>query len=84
MSLKQKRSCEVGSLEALNPKLRNRVYERKLDGAGEARLVQLACSQAPRDHEKWTLQLLADKLVTLVVVATISGETVRRTLKKRA
>jgi transposase len=78
----RERTCEVGPIEALKPKPRNRIYERKLDGTGEARLVQLACSKAPEGHEKWTLQLLADELVTLAVVDEISDETVRRTLKK--
>ena len=78
----RERACEVGPIDALKPKPRDRVYERKLDGAGEARLVQLACSKAPDGHEKWTLQLLADELVTLAVVDEISDETVRRTLKK--
>ena len=54
----------------------------KLDGKQEAMLVALACSQAPEG--RWTLQLLADRLVELDVVDTISDETVRRTLKKRA
>ena|SRR6266566_3022433 len=78
----RERAYAVGPIEALKPKPRNRIYERKLDGAGEARLVQLACSKAPSGHEKWTLQLLADELVTLAVVDEISDETVRRTLKK--
>ena len=78
----RERACEVGPLAALQPRARVRTYERKLDGAGEARLVQLACSQAPNGREKWTLQLLADELVTLAVVDEISDETVRRTLKK--
>jgi transposase len=56
--------------------------ERKLDGAAEARLIALACSQAPAGRVGWTLQLLADKLVELKVVDAISDETVRRTLKK--
>ena len=55
---------------------------RKLDGAGEARLTALACSPAPRGHARWTLRLLAERLVELQVVDTISPETVRRTLKK--
>lgn len=55
---------------------------RKLDGAGEARLIATACSQAPEGRARWTLQLLADKLVELNVVETISHESVRRTLKK--
>lgn len=55
---------------------------RKLDGAQEARLVTLACSGPPEGRVRWTLQLLADHLVALDVVDTISDETVRRTLKK--
>ena len=55
---------------------------RKLDGAQEARLVTLACSAPPAGRARWTLQLLADQLVALEVVDTISDETVRRTLKK--
>jgi len=78
----RERAVEVGPIEALQPRTRQRTYERKLDGAGEARLVQLACSKAPNGREKWTLQLLADELVTLAVVDEISDETVRRTLKK--
>jgi transposase len=56
--------------------------ERILDGEKEARLIALACSQPPAGRSKWTLQLLADKLVTLEVVESISDQTVRRTLKK--
>lgn len=55
---------------------------RKLDGAGEAQLITLACSQPPEGHSQWTLQLYADELVALHVVDSISRETVRRTLKK--
>jgi hypothetical protein len=78
----RERAVEVGPIEALGPRPRQRTYERKLDGAGEARLVQLACSKAPDGRDKWTLQLLADELVTLAVVDEISDETIRRTLKK--
>ncbi|MHC4607065.1 MAG: helix-turn-helix domain-containing protein [Planctomycetota bacterium] len=56
--------------------------ERKLDGKGEARLICLACSKPPRGRSCWSLQLLADELVRLKVVDSISGQTVRRTLKK--
>jgi transposase len=56
--------------------------ERKLDGAGEARLIALACSTPPLGRAAWTLRLLADRLVELEVVATISTETVRQALKK--
>jgi Homeodomain-like domain len=55
---------------------------RKLDGAGEAQLIALACSKPPAGYAKWTMQLYADKLVELQVVESISDETVRRTLKK--
>jgi transposase len=55
---------------------------RKLDGAQEARLIAVACSQAPAGRVRWTLQLLADKLVELKVVDRISTECVRNTLKK--
>ena len=54
----------------------------KLDGKQEAMLVALACSQAPEGRSRWTMQLLADRLVELAVVDAISDETVRRALKK--
>ena len=54
----------------------------KLDGKGEATLVAWACSMPPDERKQWTMQLLADKLVALKLVDTISDETVRRTLKK--
>jgi transposase len=57
---------------------------RKLDGAQEAHLVALACSAPPQGRGEWTMQLLADRLVTLGVVEAISDETVRRTLKRGA
>ncbi len=55
---------------------------RTLDGKAEARLIALACSAPPRGRVRWTLRLLADKLVELEVVGAVSAETVRRTLKK--
>ena len=67
---------------ALERKAPDRVYPRKLDGAQEAHLVTLACSAPPAGHGRWTLRLLADALVRLEVVADISHETVRRTLKQ--
>lgn len=54
----------------------------KLDGRAEAQLIALACSDAPEGHERWTLRLLADKLVEMNVVDEISHETVRQRLKK--
>ena len=54
---------------------------RKLDGKGEAHLVALACSEPPEGRGRWTMQLLADRLVEVGVVEEVSDETVRRTLK---
>ncbi len=59
----------------------DRLY-RKLDGEGEARLIAVACSEPPAGRCRWTLKLLAQRLVVLEVVETISYESVRRTLKK--
>ena len=56
--------------------------EPKLDAKGEATLIAWACSEAPQGREHWTMQLLAEKLVELKVVESISDETVRRSLKK--
>ena len=55
---------------------------RKLDGEKEARLIAIACSEPPEGRARWTLQMLADELVRLQVVDSISDQTVRRTLKK--
>jgi hypothetical protein len=54
----------------------------KLDGEQQARLTALACSQPPAGYARWTLRLLAERLVELEVVDTVSHETVRRALKK--
>lgn len=77
----RKRFVEGGLERALNEDPRPG-QKRKLDGRGEAQLIVLACSDSPAGHDHWTLQLLADKLVELKVVDSISYETVRRTLKK--
>jgi transposase len=55
---------------------------RKLDGAAEAQLVAVACSPAPSGRARWTLRMLADKLVELEVVDSIGKDCVRQTLKK--
>jgi transposase len=73
---------EEGLTAALERRRPRRHYLRKLDGDGEARLVALACSQAPAGRSRWTLRLLADRLVQLEVVDQISHETVRDVLKK--
>lgn len=73
---------EHGLARALERKDPDRVYERRLDARGEAHLVALACEDAPEGRAKWTMQLLADRLVELEIVDTIGRETVRTTLKK--
>lgn len=57
-------------------------HQRRLNGKGEARLIALACGSPPEGRDRWTLQLLAEALVALKVVDSISDQTVRRTLKK--
>jgi transposase len=73
---------EQGLQAALEPKKRERVYERKLDGPSEARLIAMACGRPPEGRARWTLRLLADALVELEIVEAISHEAVRQTLKK--
>ena len=74
--------CRVRVEAALNHTRAKKRKEKLLDGAAEARLVQLACSEAPDGHDRWSMQLLADKLIELEVVETVSRETVRTRLKK--
>ena len=81
VSATRRRYCEVGVPAALKEKPRPG-KERRLDGKQEAYLVALACSDAPEGRERWTLQLLADRLVELHLVDAISDDTVQRTLKK--
>lgn len=78
----RQRLVEDGLEAALVRKPRSRRRVPKLDGEKEARLVALACSEPPAGRGRWTLQLLADKLVELQVVDSISDETVRLRLKK--
>jgi transposase len=73
---------EEGIEAALNHKRPKRTRSKTLDGEAEARLVQLACSEPPDGHERWTMQMLAAKLIELEIVETVSDETVRTTLKK--
>jgi hypothetical protein len=75
-------AVQEGLDTALQRKLPKRVYSRTLDGAGEAHLVALACSTPPEGAGRWSLRLLADQMVELDYVETISHETVRQTLKK--
>jgi len=62
---------------------RPRPYARKLDGKQEARLIALACSKAPEGRTRWTLRLLAGRMVQLAYVESVSHETIRQVLKKR-
>jgi transposase len=79
----RERFVEQGLDAALGRKQPHRPSRpRTLDGKAEARLIALACSEPPPGQVRWTLRLLADKLVELAIVDTVSTETIRRTLKK--
>ena len=78
----REKCVEHGIEAALNHTRPQQTRRKILDGAAEARLIQLACSEAPEGREDWSMQLLADKLIELEVVETVSRETVRTTLKK--
>ena len=79
----RERFVEDGLESALSRKKQARPSrERVLDGAAEAKLIALACSPPPDERARWTLRMLADKLVELEVVTAVSTETVRRVMKK--
>ena len=78
----RKKYAEGGLGSALHRKKPTGRQYRKLDGRQEARLVAIACSAPPAGKARWTLKMLADRLVELAVVDAVSDETVRRTLKK--
>jgi transposase len=78
----RQRLVEEGLDAALLRKPQSARRPEKLDGAQEAKLIAIACSEPPSGRARWTLQLLADKLVELKVVDSISDETVRQRLKK--
>jgi len=78
----RQRFVEVGREAALARQPPARPQPRTRDGTQAARLVAIACSQAPEGRASWTLRLLADKLVELELVDSIGRETVRQTLKK--
>lgn len=78
----REKCVELGIEAALNHARPQKKKEKILDGEAEARLVQLACSEAPNGHERWSLRLLADKLIELEIVEKVSREIVRTTLKK--
>ena len=79
----RRRCCERGIAACLERKPQdNPSRPRKLDGASEAHLVRLACSEPPSGRARWTLSLLADKLVELRIFDSVSKSTVQRGLKK--
>jgi transposase len=79
----RKRWVEAGLLDALVRRPQpERPEKRKMDGELEAHLITLACSQAEGGHKRWTMRLLADKLVQLGYIDQISHQTVWVTLKK--
>ena len=78
----RRRCVEEGIESALDRKKQLRRRQKRLDGEGEARLIAIACSEPPQGRAKWTLKLLAERLVECEIVETISTETVRGVLKK--
>jgi transposase len=77
----RQRACQEGVAAALDDRPRPGA-PRLLDDRQEAHLIALACSDAPAGHDRWTMRLLAERLVALEIVPTISDETVRQTLKQ--
>jgi transposase len=79
----RQRLVEDGLEAALARRPSSQQRVKKIDGAKEAHLIAIACGSPPEGRARWTLQLLADKLVELQLVDSISTETVRATLKKK-
>ena len=78
----KKKFIEEGLDACLERRPTSRVYESKTDGDVEAKLITLCCSEPPKGYAKWSLRLLADKMVELNYVESISHVTVRSILKK--
>ena len=78
----RKKYIESGLEGAILRKKPDRVYERRLDGEGEAHLIALVCGEPPDGYERWSLRLLKDRIISLEIVENISHETIRQTLKK--
>jgi transposase len=78
----RQRFVEQGFEAALVPARTKRIYSRKLDGRQEAKLIALACGKPPSGKRRWTMRLLAEQMVELEIVDSLSYETVRQTLKK--
>jgi len=79
----KKRFVEEGFESCLDRKTSIRTYEKKMDGDTEAHLIAISCNEPPKGFSKWSLRMLADKMVELEYVESLSHETVRRVLKKR-
>jgi transposase len=79
----KKRFVETGLESALEDKPTDREYVRKSDGDLEAHIIAISCSEPPEGFSRWSLRMLADKVVELEYVESISHETVRQVLKKR-
>ena len=78
----KRRFVEDGLEAALDKQKPKRTYARKADGDVEAHLIALSCAKPPPGHARWSLRLLADRMVELRYVDAISHETVRKVLKK--
>ena len=78
----RKQFVEEGLEATLKQKPTIRTYENRLDGRAEAHLVAIACGAPPEGRARWTLRLLADRMVALGHVESVSHETVRLRLKK--
>lgn len=78
----KKKFIEEGIEATLERHPTRRIYERKVDGDVEAKLITLCCSDPPKGHAKWSLRLLADKMVELNYIESISHVKVREILKK--
>jgi transposase len=78
----RERFVEHGLEDALERRQARRTKPRSLDGAGEAQLIAVACSAPPEGRTRWTLRMLAGRLVELEVVDSIHHDTVGETLKK--
>lgn len=79
----KKQFIKEGFEACLSRRQTTRIYERKMDGEVEAHLISIACSEPPEGFAKWSLRMLADRMVELNYIENISHETVRGVLKKR-
>jgi transposase len=78
----RQRFVEEGLEKAINPRPKNLLKLKKIDGETEAHLIALACSETPTGYSRWTIRLLAEQMVVLEYVESISYESVRQVLKK--